>query len=136
MSVGRTWSVTVPNTGPVSRPSSSWKTLAPVSSSPCSTACCTGAAPRHAGSSEKCRLIQPYLGMSRAAGGTSAPYATTGTQSGARSRSRARNSGSRGRAGVSTSIPRSSAQAAAGERTSRRPRPAGASGRVTTAASS
>ena len=32
---------------------------APVISSPCRIACCTGAAPRQAGSSEKCRLIQP-----------------------------------------------------------------------------
>ena len=32
-----------------------------------------GAAPRQAGSSEKCRLTQPCRGMSSAAGGTSAP---------------------------------------------------------------
>src|SRR5207248_695848 len=79
VSVGRTGSVCVPKTGPVSSPASSWKTDAPATSSPCSTACWTGAAPRHAGSSEKCRLTQPYRGMSSAAGGTSAPYATTGT---------------------------------------------------------
>ncbi len=35
---------------------------APVISSPCSTACCTGAAPRQAGSSEKWRLTQPWTG--------------------------------------------------------------------------
>ena len=29
------------------------------------SAACTGAAPRHAGSNEKCRLTQPYFGMSR-----------------------------------------------------------------------
>ncbi len=70
---GPIFSTKVPNTGPVSMPASSWNTDAPVTSSPCSTACWTGAAPRHAGSSEKCRLIQPRRGSSSAAGGTSAP---------------------------------------------------------------
>ena len=70
--------------GPVSSPASSSKVVAPVMSSPCRIACCTGAAPRQAGSSEKCRLIQPRRGISKADGGTSAPYATTATQSGAR----------------------------------------------------
>ena len=78
-------SVTTPYTGPVSRPSSRRNVLAPVTSSPCRTACCTGAAPRQAGSKLKCRLIQPYGGMASATGGTSAPYATTGQQSGASS---------------------------------------------------
>ena len=59
VSDGRIGSVTVPNTGPVSSPSSSWKTLAPVSSSPLIIAYCTGAAPRQAGSSEKCRFTHP-----------------------------------------------------------------------------
>ena len=36
--------------------------VAPVMSSPCTMACCTGAAPRHAGSSEKCRFTQPCAG--------------------------------------------------------------------------
>ena len=36
-------------------------------------ACCTGAAPRQAGSSEKCRLTQPCRGMSSAGRGSSAP---------------------------------------------------------------
>ena len=62
VSVGATASVTTPYTGPVSRPSSSRNVAAPVISSPCRTAACTGAAPRHAGSSEKCRLTQPYRG--------------------------------------------------------------------------
>ena len=100
VSVGRIVSVSVPKTGPVSRPASSWNTLAPVTSSPCSTACCTGAAPRQAGSSEKCRLTQPCAGdlqrgrrHQRAVGDDRA-----------RSRARARaagpgSSGSRGRAG-------------------------------------
>ncbi len=47
---------------PSSRPSVSWKTVAPVRSSPAMIARCTGAAPRQAGSSEKCRLIQPSRG--------------------------------------------------------------------------
>ena len=34
----------------------------PGRASPAISACCTGAAPRHAGSSEKCRLIQPCTG--------------------------------------------------------------------------
>ena len=73
VSVGRTVSVTTPSTGPVSRPSSSTKAVAPVVSSPASSACCTGAAPRQAGSSEKCRLTQPWRGTSSADRGTSAP---------------------------------------------------------------
>ena len=71
------------------------KVEAPVTSSPASSACCTGAAPRQAGSSEKCRLTQPCRGMSSAARGNSAPYATTGQQSGA---SRAAGRGTPGRA--------------------------------------
>ena len=66
-------SVTVPYTGPVSSPASRRKVAAPVISSPAMIACCTGAAPRQAGSSEKCRLTQPCCGSSSAAGGTSAP---------------------------------------------------------------
>ena len=52
-------SVMTPSTGPVSSPRSMTKVEAPVTSSPAMMACCTGAAPRQAGSSEKCRLIQP-----------------------------------------------------------------------------
>ena len=59
VSVGRTASVSVPKHGPVSRPSSMRNVVAPVISSPAMTACWTGAAPRQAGRSEKCRLIQP-----------------------------------------------------------------------------
>ncbi len=73
MSVGRTVSVIVPSTGPVSSPSSMRNVVAPVTSSPAITARCTGAAPRQAGSSEKWRLTQPWRGMSRAARGTIAP---------------------------------------------------------------
>ncbi|CAM5485695.1 hypothetical protein STANM309S_04791 [Streptomyces tanashiensis] len=45
----------------------------PVTWSPAIRECCTGAAPRQAGSSEKCRLTQPRAGMSRATLGSSAP---------------------------------------------------------------
>lgn len=94
-------------------------------SSPAMIECCTGAAPRQAGSSEKCRLTHPWAGMSSATRGSSAPYATTGQQSGAISRSRARNSSSRGFTGFSTSIPASSARCATGLATRCRPaRPA------------
>ena len=66
--------VTVPlPTGPVSNPSSNRNVLAPVTWSPAMIARCTGAAPRHAGSSEKCRFTQPCRGRSSAARGTRAP---------------------------------------------------------------
>ena len=73
MSVGRIGSVTTPNTGPVSRPSSSRKVGGAGDLVAGQIACCTGAAPRQAGSSEKCRLTQPCRGTSSAACGTSAP---------------------------------------------------------------
>ena len=73
VSSGRITSVTVPYTGPVSSPSSNAKVDAPVILSPCRIAACTGAAPRQAGSSEKCRFTQPCWGMSSAARETSAP---------------------------------------------------------------
>ena len=136
VSSGRTVSVSVPSTGPVSRPSSRTKVVAPVTSSPAMTARCTGAAPRHAGSSEKCRFTQPCTGTSSAARGTSAPYATTGQQSGAIAVRRSRKSGSRGVGGVSTSRPCSSATSLTGEGARVRPRPLRASGRVTTATTS
>ena len=70
---GSTLSVSCPKTGPVSSPFSSRKVLAPVISSPAMTECWTGAAPRQAGSREKCRLIQPCAGMASARSGISAP---------------------------------------------------------------
>ena len=88
MSVGLIGSVRTPNTGPASSSLTIWKVVAPVMSSPCKIACCTGAAPRQAGSTEKCRFTQPCRGMPRADWGSSAPYAVTGQQSGAISRSR------------------------------------------------
>ncbi len=73
MSVGRTVSVITPNVGPASSAGTIRKVVAPVTSSPAQSACCTGAAPRHAGSSEKCRLTQPWRGMSSALCGSRAP---------------------------------------------------------------
>ena len=64
VSVDAMASVTSPYTGPVSSPASSRKVVAPVKASPARTAACTGAAPRQAGSREKCRLTQPWVGMS------------------------------------------------------------------------
>ena len=114
MSRGLIGSVSTPYTGPASSSRTIWKVVAPVRSSPCRMACCTGAAPRHAGSSEKCRLTQPCLGMSSAVCGSSAPYAVTGQQSGAMARSRLRNSSSRTRGGLSTSTPACAARSATG----------------------
>ena len=49
------------------------KVEAPVTSSPAMIACWTGAAPRQAGRSEKCRLIQPSRGIASASGGMRLP---------------------------------------------------------------
>ena len=136
VSSSRTRSVITPNVGPASISLTIRNVVAPVTSSPAQTECCTGAAPRHAGRHEKCRLTQPCSGMSRALCGSRAPYATTGQQSGRRSRSAAWNSGSRGWSGLRTGTPSSAASCATGLGVSFRPRPAGASGLVTTPTSS
>ena len=73
VSRGCNGSTSVPKIGPVSRPSSSRKVQAPVTSSPCQMACCTGAAPRQAGNNEKWRLIQPWVGIASAADGINPP---------------------------------------------------------------
>ena len=52
------------STGPVSSPSSIRITVTPVTASPASIACWTGLAPRHRGSSEKCRFTEPRRGAS------------------------------------------------------------------------
>jgi hypothetical protein len=132
VSVGRMVWVIRPYVGPASSSRTIRNVVAPVTSSPAQIACCTGAAPRHAGSTEKWRLTQPFVGIARADSGISAPYATTGTQSGSSAARAAWNSGSRGCTGLSTGTPSSSARSPTGEATIRRPRPAGASGRVTT----
>ena len=137
VSPGLIGSVITPYTGPASSSATSWNVVAPVMSSPCRMACGTGAAPRHAGSSEKCRFTQPCLGISSAVCGISAPYAVTGQQSGAMARSRSRKAGVPGPGGLEH------LDAGAGPRTRAtglgdlcRPRPAGASGRVSTATTS
>src|SRR5450759_2069774 len=122
--------------GPVSRPASIRKVEAPVTSSPASTACWTGAAPRHAGSSEKCRFSQPYWGTSSTTAGSRAPYATTGAHATLSSVKRDWKTGSRGESGVSTSSPAARARCLTGLGRTARPRPAGASGRVSTASTS
>ncbi len=66
MSPGRTVCVISPNVGPASSSLTMRNVVAPVTSSPAQIACCTGAAPRQAGSTEKCRLTQPCSGMSSA----------------------------------------------------------------------
>ena len=58
-----------PYVGPASSPATMRKVVAPVTSSPAQIACCTGAAPRQAGSSEKCRLTQPCGGIASAESG-------------------------------------------------------------------
>ncbi len=73
VSVSRTGSVTTPNTGPASSSGTIRKVDAPVNSSPARIAACTGAAPRQAGSSEKCRFTHPCGGTSRVRRGSSAP---------------------------------------------------------------
>ena len=73
MSVGRILSVTTPYTGPESRLGSIRNVVAPVMVSPAAIAACTGAAPRQAGSSEKCRLIQPRGGTASRSSRSSAP---------------------------------------------------------------
>ncbi len=73
MSSGRMRSVMVPKTGPASSALTIRKVVAPVTSSPAHSACWTGAAPRHDGSTEKCRLIQPCGTRSSADCGSSAP---------------------------------------------------------------
>src|SRR5699024_649496 len=131
-----TSSMTVPNTGPASISRTTRNVVAPASSSPARMVACTGADPRHAGNSEKCRFTQPCTGISRVDFGINPPYATTGQASGAISRSRCWNSSSPGRSGASTSRPYSSAHCPTGLRRVARPLPDGASGLVTTAATS
>ena len=73
VSRGPIGSVTTPNTGPVSSPASSRNVVAPPTWSPARIAACTGAAPRHAGSREKCRFTQPCAGRSSSGCRISAP---------------------------------------------------------------
>ena len=108
------------------------KAVTPLTASPAQMARCTGAAPRHRGSKEKCRLIQPPGTASSNACGKSMPKATTAATSASRARTWATSSSS-AFAGFSTGRPSWSARLATGEAVSFLPRPAGASGRVSTA---
>ena len=73
VSVGWIVSVTTPYTGPESSAGSIWNVVAPLTASPAAIAACTGAAPRHAGSSEKCRLIHPCAGTASRPSRSNAP---------------------------------------------------------------
>ena len=119
---------------PVSIPSSIRMIVAPVSESPASSACCTGAAPRHRGSSDAWTLMHPEGGMARTSGGRMSPYAAVTTISGWCAARRSRAAGARRLSGCSTGSPSSRAAALTGLAAIRRPRPAGRSARVYTAA--
>ena len=104
--------------------------------SPAAMAACTGAAPRQAGSSEKCRFTHPLAGTASRSSRSSAPKATTGQQSGCRSDSSAMNSAEFGRSGRSTGMSCSRARRATGDGLGLPCRPDAASGRVSTAITS
>ncbi len=87
---GRMVSVVVPSVGPESSPSSMRNVVAPVTSSPAMIARCTGAAPRQAGRTEKCRLTHPCRGTASTSGRRISPYATTGATSTSSAARRAR----------------------------------------------
>ncbi|SKT48290.1 Uncharacterised protein [Mycobacteroides abscessus subsp. abscessus] len=73
VSFGEIRSVTTPYTGPLSSAGSMRNVVAPVISSPAAIEACTGAAPRQAGSSEKCRFTQPSRGTASSSGLSRAP---------------------------------------------------------------
>lgn len=123
------------STGPSSMPLVMRKTEAPVNDSPAQIARCTGAAPRHCGSSEKCKLYHPNGNASSTGSLSRRPYATTAPASAPVALSAARNVSSLGSHSM-TGSPSSSAACLTGLGMSLRPRPAGASGRVNTATTS
>ena len=112
------------------------KVVAPVTVSPAAMAACTGAAPRQAGSSEKCRLTQPCSGTASSRSLSSAPYATTAQHSGASSVSSPMNSSELGLLGRNTGMSCSAAYRATGDGDGFPRRPEAASGRVSTATTS
>ena len=106
-------------------------------SSPCKIAACTGAAPRHAGRREKCRLTQPCGATPRRSDVMRLPYATTGMHSGCHCRKRSRTSSPSSvpgfkEVGLTTGRACFSASAATGDGCMVLPRPFLASGRVIT----
>ena len=121
--------------GPASMPRVMRNTVAPVTSSPAQMARCTGAAPRHCGSNEKCRLYQPIGNASSTSCLSSLPYATTAAASAPVAASSAMKVSSPGSDSI-TGSPSSMAACLTGLGISLRPRPVGASGRVSTATTS
>ena len=107
--------------------------VTPAFSSPAMTDHWIGAAPRQRGSSEPCTLMHPRGGMSSTARGSSLPYATTMTASGASARSRSCSSSFFSVAGWQTGMPRASASSLTGGAVSTCLRPCGLSGWVYTA---
>ena len=110
-------------------------TVAPVTFSPAQMERCTGAAPRHCGSSEKCRLYHPIGSASSTSCFRILPYATTAAAWAPVAASSEMNVSSLGSDSI-TGKPRSRAACFTGFGTSLRPRPVGASGRVSTATTS
>ena len=117
---------------PVSKPTSIFMIVTPVSASPAHRARCIGAAPRQRGSREPCTLIQPRRGISSTAFGRIKPYATTTITSASRSATSCWFSCGRKEAGWKTGSPCSSASTFTGLGISFLPRPAGRSGWVKT----
>ena len=111
------------------------KTVAPVTFSPAQMERCTGAAPRHWGSREKCRLYQPIGSASSTSCFRILPYATTAAACAPVAASSDTNVSSLGSDSM-TGRPSSSAACLTGFATSLRPRPVGASGLVSTATTS
>ena len=93
---------------PASMRGLSWNVVMPVSCSPLAIAQIMGAAPRYAGKSEGCRLIEPRRGMASRGRGR-IEKATTTKRSGVRAASVAASVGSLIVAGCSTSNPSCSA---------------------------
>ena len=121
--------------GPASMARTMRNTVAPVTFSPAQMERCTGAAPRHCGSSEKCRLYHPIGSASSTSCFRILPYATTAAAWAPVAASSEMNVSSLGSDSI-TGKPRSRAACFTGFGTSLRPRPVGASGRVSTATTS
>ena len=111
------------------------KTVAPVTFSPAQMERCTGAAPRHWGSREKCRLYQPIGSASSTSCFRILPYATTAAACAPVAASSDTKVSSLGSDSM-TGRPSSRAACFTGFGTNLRPRPVGASGRVSTATTS
>ena len=111
--------------------------VAPVISSPCRIACCTGAAPRQAGSSEKCRFTQPCARNVERRRRQQRAVGDDRRSSPARARAAGRGTpGRRAAAESAPATPAAAASSATGGCVAWRPRPAGAGGRVITATTS